>query len=81
MPTVFTIRNIRVVIYPNDHPPPHVHAVKRSGAFAKFELNCPEGPVVLVRQKDFKLVEINEIGNEIATQLQKICKQWSNIHG
>jgi hypothetical protein len=48
VPTVLTIRNVRVAIYLNDHPPPHVHAIRRGGALAKFELNCPDGPVTLV---------------------------------
>jgi len=54
MPTVLTIGNTRVVIYTNDHPPPHVHAVRRDGALAKPELNCPAGPVTLVEQSGFR---------------------------
>ncbi len=27
MPTVLRIGGLRVVIYPNDHPPPHVHVI------------------------------------------------------
>jgi Domain of unknown function (DUF4160) len=81
MPTVFVIRNIRIVIYPNDHPPPHVHAVTRSGAVSKFEFNCPDGPVILMSQKDFKLAEIKEIGDRIARELDNICTQWRIIHG
>jgi hypothetical protein len=81
MPTVFIIRNIRVVIYPNDHPPPHVHAVKRNGAFAKFELNCPNGPVILISQKEFKPAVVNKIGNKITQELLEACTRWSYIHG
>jgi len=81
VPTVLTIRNIRVAIYANDHPPPHVHAIRRDGGMAKFELNCPDGPVRLVGQTGFRLVEIAEIGEAIAEQLEAICAEWSRIHG
>ena len=53
MPTVLTLRNIRVVIFTNDHPPPHVHAIKANLAAARFKLNCPDGPVELWTTKGF----------------------------
>ena len=81
MPTVLTVRNIRVVIYANDHPPPHVHAVRANGAHAKFELNCPEGPVRLVGNAGFRLADIREIGRETAARLPALCARWSEIHG
>lgn len=68
-------------IYSNDHPPPHVHAVRRDGAFAKLELNCPDGPVSLVEQKGFRMAEVAEIGAAVAAQLSEICAKWSEIHG
>ena len=81
MPTVLTFRTIRVVIYPNDHPPPHVHAIKRDGARAKFELNYPDGPVVLTEQTGFRASEIRDIGSLIAKNLASIYKQCSAYHG
>lgn len=81
MPTVLRLGNIRVVIYSNDHPPPHVHAVKGDTARAKFNLNCPDGPVELVEQEGFKLAEIRHIGMAVAEELTAICRKWSEIHG
>lgn len=81
MPTVLTIRNVRVAIYANDHPPPHVHAIKPSGARAKFELNCPQGPVRLVEQTGFRRAEVAEIGAIVAAALDDVCAQWRRIHG
>ena len=43
MPTVWRIGTHRVVIYPNDHRPAHVHVVGRGGE-AVFVLHCPDGP-------------------------------------
>jgi len=37
---------LRVVVYPNDHRPAHVHVIGR-GCEAVFNLNCPAGPVEL----------------------------------
>ncbi len=34
---------MRVVIYPNDHRPVHVHVIG-GGREAVFDLHCPEGP-------------------------------------
>jgi hypothetical protein len=81
MATVLTLRNIRVVIYSNDHPPPHVHAIKRDGARAKFELNCPDGPVTLVEHIGFRSAEIVGVGTAVAANLANICAQWRVIHG
>ena len=81
MPTILTLRNIRVAIYSNDHPPPHVHAVRRGGALAKLELNCPDGPVTLVGQAGFRAAEIAEIGVAVAAELPAICATWRAIHG
>jgi hypothetical protein len=81
VPTVLTIRNIRVAIYTNDHPPPHVHAIKPGGGRAKFDLNCPSGPVQLVDQTGFRLPEIMEVGAAVASELDAICAEWRRIHG
>jgi hypothetical protein len=81
VPTVLTIRRIRVAIYTNDHPPPHVHAIRPGGGRAKFELNCPDGPVRLVEQIGFGRAEVGEIGNGVAERLAWICAEWSRIHG
>ncbi len=36
-PAIFHIGNTRIVIYPHDHQPPHVHVIG-PGAEAKFDL-------------------------------------------
>jgi hypothetical protein len=81
VPTVLRIRNIRVAIYANDHPPPHVHAIGPGGGRAKFELNCPEGSVRLVDQVGYRRADILEIGAAVAAALEAICAEWRRIHG
>jgi len=46
MPTVLRLVSLRVVIYPNDHGPAHVHVIGQ-GNSANFNLNCPAGPLSL----------------------------------
>jgi hypothetical protein len=40
-PTLFRIWNLRVVIYPKDHSPPHVHVIAPD-AEAKFDIKTLE---------------------------------------
>lgn len=82
MATVFrSWRRYRVVVYANDHPPPHVHAVGK-GLEARFRLNCAEGPVELWDHVgDWTLAHINELGAEIAANLDDCCRLWREIHG
>lgn len=81
MPTVLTLRNIRIAVYTNDHPPPHVHALKGNESEARFKLNCPDGPVELWDFEGFRLAELNEIGTLIAENLATVCAKWRDIHG
>ena len=80
MPTIIWIRSIRIVIYPNDHRPAHVHAI-RGDEFSVFELNCPDGPPELVVAYGFSGPELNRIAKAIAAQLALLCLKWRSIHG
>jgi hypothetical protein len=46
MPTVMWLGGLRVVVYPNDHRPAHVHVIG-AGSEAVFNLNCPNGPATI----------------------------------
>jgi len=81
MPTVLKLRNIRVAVYTNDHPPPHVHALTGNEAEARFVLNCLDGPPELWDYEGFKLAELNEIGALIAANLEFVCAKWREYHG
>lgn len=81
MPVVTRVRGVRVVIYPNDHPPPHVHAIRRDGAWARLALNCPAGPVTLMDQAGFHISELREIGEAVAVDIAAICDEWRPLHG
>jgi len=55
MPRVDVIDGLRVVVYPNDHRPAHVHVIG-NGCEAVFKLNCPMGRQSCERITDFRLV-------------------------
>jgi hypothetical protein len=71
---------MRATIYPNDHPPAHVHIIS-SDAEAVFDLNCPTGPPVLRNTFRFKRRELVRIVAALATTLKTLCEKWDRIHG
>ena len=79
MPTVARIDGLRVVIYPNDHRPAHVHPVG-GGREAVFNLNCPHGPPELRENFGFSIAQVNTIRIALAVDLERLCKEWSRIH-
>ena len=56
MPTVKRIDGLRVVIYPNDHRPAHVHVIGGDSE-AVFDLHCPFGPAEVRENYGFSLKE------------------------
>jgi hypothetical protein len=80
MPTVLRFDGLRVVIYPNDHRPAHVHVVS-SSCQAVFRLGCPNGPVELRENYGFRSGEISEMKAELSQHLGELCQAWEEIHG
>ena len=66
LPTVLRFGGLRVVIYPNDHRPAHVHVIGR-GCEAVFNLNCPAGPVELRENYEFSRRVIAKIASGLAS--------------
>jgi hypothetical protein len=80
MPTVLTMFGLRVVIFPNDHRPAHVH-VRGKGCEATFNLHCPDGPVVSRANYGFSKKDIAKIAVALNGSLTQLCDEWRNIHG
>ena len=80
MPTVLRFEGLRVVIYPNDHRPAHIHAIGR-GWEAVFDLNCPAGPVELRENYGFPHRESGHILRVLTVHLDELCRAWERIHG
>ena len=80
MPTVKRIDGSRVVIYPNDHRPAHVHVIG-SDSEAVFDLHCPFGPAEVRENYGFSLKELGQIKSALTADLDDLCAEWSRIHG
>lgn len=80
MPTVLRLGGLRVVIYPNDHRPAHVHVIGPDGE-AVFDLQCPNGPPELRECYGFAISEANRIAAQLGRHLPDLCISWRSIHG
>lgn len=80
MPTVLSIFGLRVVIYPNDHRPAHVH-VQGNGCEAVFNLHCPKGSPELRENYGFSQKELGKILDDLLENLEMLCAAWRKIHG
>jgi Domain of unknown function (DUF4160) len=70
---------MRVVIYPNDHRPAHVHVIG-GGCEAVFNLNCSAGPAELRENYGFSRREIARIESVLTDHLNVLCGEWERIH-
>jgi hypothetical protein len=66
VPSVLRFGGLRVVVYPNDHDPAHVH-VMGGGCEAVFNLNCPAGPVEVRENYTFSRRELVLGKNSVVT--------------
>ena len=80
MPTVLQFYGLRVVVYPNDHRPAHVHVIG-NGCEAVFSLRCPDGPPELRVNMGFARRELARIAVGLDAELDELCHQWRRFHG
>jgi len=70
MPTILLIFGLRVLVYPNDLRPAHVH-VQGKGCEA----------VELRENYGFSQNELNRISGALQDHLAMLCNAWRKIHG
>jgi hypothetical protein len=80
MPTVLRFGGYRVVVYPNDHRPEHVHVIG-NGHEAVFELNAPNIAVTLRENYGFSRGDLAKIERELLEHLSMLLREWERIHG
>ena len=80
MPTVVRFFGLRVVIYPNDHRPAHVHVIGH-GCESVWNLGCPNGPVALRENYGFAGPEIVRIRWALDGMVLQLCRRWEEIYG
>ncbi len=76
MPTVLRQEGYEVVIYLNDHPPPHVHAFKGGGE-AKINLD----PVEVVQAWKMKKPTVRKAKRVVAQNQSYLLEKWEEING
>jgi Domain of unknown function (DUF4160) len=80
MPSVLPqLKGWRIVIYPNDHRPPHVHVVGVMQE-ARFELLMREERVELMSNIGFTLKQLQQIEAYLLNNLSHLCSEWRRIH-
>lgn len=80
MPTVLPhVNGWRVVIFPNDHRPPHVHVIGAE-QHARFELLCDLGRVELLSNIGFQRSHLKTIEAYLEVHLEHLCGEWGRIH-
>ncbi len=80
MPTVLRRGRLRIVVYPADHRPAHVHAIGPDGE-AVFNLNCPAGPSALRENYGCKGRALAVFERLINRHINELCRSWEEIHG
>jgi len=80
MATILRARDFRVVIYSNDHPPPHCHVMNPRGA-AKIALG--EGPVRpwVMASKRLARQQLKQALELVIEHRELLKRRWSDIHG
>jgi Domain of unknown function (DUF4160) len=79
MPTVLRFNGLRIVIYPNDHRPAHVHVIGR-GLEAVFNFHSSTGPVELRENYGFSRRELSQIKTVLEGNLEELARAWERIH-
>ena len=82
MPTIVRKDGFKVVIYPNDHDPAHVHVMKNSG-----EVRINLGDEALSKPPYLMSIEGDISDKDVAKALNLVCEhqsellaKWSEIH-
>ncbi len=80
MPTVLRFGGLRVVVYPNDHRPAHVHVIGKEHE-ALFELNGSKGTVKLRENYGISRRDLARIERKLLENLALLLCEWEKIHG
>ena len=73
-PTVFRVWNLRIVVYPKDHKPAHVHVIGPE-AEAKFDiltLECTES-------RGFSEKSLRKIKSYLESRKKRLMEVWYEI--
>ena len=76
----FDLGAFRVMIYTDDHGPPHVHVVGKGGTVTFFLRH--ESRSVSIRSNDgISRADVRAIATFLEENLDILCQAWERIHG
>ena len=82
MPTVFSERGVRYVIYPNDHAPPHFHALGPAWEMVMLLGNCEEiKPKIRAITGAPTKAQVRQVLLAAHARCRELFGQWRQIHG
>jgi hypothetical protein len=79
MPTLFQCRGYRIVIFSNDHGPPHVHVLNDGSATIAVGKGIDDLRVVRANGIPRRMHRV--ILEQIIEQREAILQAWNDIHG
>lgn len=80
MPTIIRVRGLRVIIYTNDHWPPHVHVIG-PGREAKIALGDEGRLPSVVTNAGLSRAQLAAMLVEINRNRDLLMQRWREIHG
>ena len=79
MPHVMRVDGFTFHMYPNDHPPPHVH-VCRSGTWCVVLLGGPEEPASVRDMGDMKPVDARRAVWMVTSASELLLARWRKLY-
>ncbi len=75
-PTLLRTKNLRVVVYPKDHGPPHIHVIGPD-AEARFQLEDME----CIFSRGFSKGALKRIGQFLRDKEELLKEAWDEFQG
>ncbi len=80
MPTVLRLGNLRFVIWPNDHSPPHVHVFSGDGE-SKIAIGEPGAYPRLIDNRRMRRADLAKALEAVFEHQSALTRKWEEIHG
>lgn len=80
MPTLFRVGAWRIVVYPNDHEPAHLHVVGPDG-HARFAMGRGPDDVALLESDGVPTPVLRRIAARIIDRHAPCLESWRAVHG
>jgi hypothetical protein len=79
MPQVMKVDGFTFHMYPNDHPPPHVH-VCRTGTWCVVLLGSADDPASLRENVDMKPIDARRAVWLVASSRELLLARWRRLY-